>query len=132
MPIYDLFSKRQKRLRGDVPEVFVYDEIPGPLRVQITDIIQDAIGDGVRVHGCYSEHDYAALVKILRREYGVHYLEGSNTLINEEPRVEFLNFILTVDSTEQVIDAVELAMRFIEVSVTETQPHVLIFNKHGE
>jgi len=115
MPIYDLFSKRQKRLRGDVPEVFVYDEIPGPLRVQIADIIQDAIGDGVP--GCCSERDYAALVKILRREYGVHRLEGSNILINEEPRVEFLNFILTVDSTEQVIDAVELAMRCIEISV---------------
>jgi len=44
MPIFDLFSKRQKRLRGDVPDVFVYDDVPQPLRVQLVQILQDGIG----------------------------------------------------------------------------------------
>jgi hypothetical protein len=44
MPIFDLFSKRQKRLRGEVPGVYTYDQIPQTLRVQIVHIIRDAKG----------------------------------------------------------------------------------------
>jgi hypothetical protein len=40
MALFDLFSKRQKRLRGDVPDVYVYDEIPQVLRVQLVQILQ--------------------------------------------------------------------------------------------
>lgn len=40
--IFDLFSKRQKKLRGDVPDVYVYDNIPNALRVQIIHIWSDS------------------------------------------------------------------------------------------
>ncbi len=30
----ELFSKRQKRLRGETPEVYSYDELPKELRIQ--------------------------------------------------------------------------------------------------
>ncbi|PTN09871.1 hypothetical protein C8N47_103168 [Mangrovibacterium marinum] len=45
MAIIDLFSKRQKRLRGDVPDVYTYNNIPNDLRVRIVHIIRDAIGE---------------------------------------------------------------------------------------
>ena len=32
MAIFDLFSKRQKALRGDVPDVYTYDDLPNSLR----------------------------------------------------------------------------------------------------
>jgi hypothetical protein len=35
MRILDLFSKRQKKLRGEMPDVYMYDELPQPLKVQI-------------------------------------------------------------------------------------------------
>ncbi len=35
LPIVDIFSKRQKRLQGKVPEVYVYDNLPEPLRSAI-------------------------------------------------------------------------------------------------
>ena len=38
MSIFDIFSKRQKKLRGEVPDVYVYDKLPSPLRVQIIQI----------------------------------------------------------------------------------------------
>jgi hypothetical protein len=44
LAIYDLYSKRQKKLRGEVPDVYTYDEIPEPLRVQILHIWQDTLG----------------------------------------------------------------------------------------
>ncbi len=45
--VIDLFSKRQKRARGEMPDVFVYDDLPQPLRVQIVHIITDAFGKDV-------------------------------------------------------------------------------------
>jgi hypothetical protein len=44
MAIFELFSKRQKRLRGETPDVFSYDGIPQSLRIQIIHIWRDAIG----------------------------------------------------------------------------------------
>ena len=31
MAIFDLFSKRQKRERGEIPEIFISDHIPSSL-----------------------------------------------------------------------------------------------------
>ena len=45
MAIFDLFSKRQKKLRGEAPDVYSYDEIPNALRVQIVHIWQDVLGN---------------------------------------------------------------------------------------
>ena len=41
MKIYELFSKRQKRMRGEVPDVYQYETIPPELRVQIVHIWND-------------------------------------------------------------------------------------------
>jgi hypothetical protein len=45
MKVFDLFSKRQRRARGQVPDIFVYDDLPVELRVQIIHIWRDAFGD---------------------------------------------------------------------------------------
>ena len=44
LAIFSLFSKRQKQLRGEIPDVYTYDVIPQPLRVQIVHIWFDALG----------------------------------------------------------------------------------------
>jgi len=43
--IFDLFSKRQKRLKGDVPDMYIYNNIPNALRVQIVHIWYDVLGN---------------------------------------------------------------------------------------
>jgi hypothetical protein len=45
MGIIDLFSKRQKKLRGEVPDVYTYDRILQPLRVQVIHIWRETLGD---------------------------------------------------------------------------------------
>lgn len=45
MSIFNLFSKRQKQSRGEVPDVYSYDEIPKPLRVQIIHILKEILGN---------------------------------------------------------------------------------------
>ncbi|MCP6759664.1 MAG: hypothetical protein NHB32_13045 [Fischerella sp. CENA71] len=73
MAVFDLFSKRQKMLRGEVPDVYQYDEIPTQLRVQIGLIIKDAIGK-------FSNHQktekmFQLIHDILCREYGIFSLQ---------------------------------------------------------
>ena len=46
MAIYNLFSKRQKTLKGDMPDIYTYDDLPKALRVQIVHIWHDALGNG--------------------------------------------------------------------------------------
>jgi hypothetical protein len=42
--VFDIFSKRQKELRGELPDVYTYDQIPAQLRVQVVYIWGEALG----------------------------------------------------------------------------------------
>ena len=52
MPVYDLYSKRQKKLNGDVSDVYVYDRLSKKLRNQIIYIWKDAIGEPQKYEKC--------------------------------------------------------------------------------
>jgi hypothetical protein len=78
MGIFDLFSKRQKKLRGEMPDVYTYDNIPQPLRVQIVHIWQDTLGNSDQYHSQFTRdnvsHAYKLIVETLCREYGIFTL----------------------------------------------------------
>ena len=44
MKVVELYSQRQTRLNGDLPDTMQYTVIPMPLRNQIFYILQDALG----------------------------------------------------------------------------------------
>ena len=44
MPVFDLFSHRKPVAEGETRDVFVYDELPDALRVQLIYIWRDSIG----------------------------------------------------------------------------------------
>ena len=44
MAIRDFFSKRMKRAREGEPDVYTYDQLPQPLRVQIIHIWRAVLG----------------------------------------------------------------------------------------
>ena len=44
MAIFELFSKRQKKLRGEIPDVYQYENLEQNFRVQVIHIIRDTIG----------------------------------------------------------------------------------------
>ena len=112
MNITDLYSSRQKRLRGEVPDVFQYDAIPKPLRVQIVHILSDVLGD-VDCHIPLCRTTYEYIVKTLCREYGVHELDqGSRGRLVS---AKLFDFIEQEHSAERVLDAVELAFRMVDV-----------------
>ncbi|HUS74827.1 MAG TPA: hypothetical protein VMY43_02350 [Methanothrix sp.] len=110
MVVFDLFSKRQKRSRGEVPDVYQYKTIPVELRVQIVHIIRDAFGDLVTYQPRVAINNFIFIHEALCREYGVFRLGGQN-----DPDFDaVVNFFLQTQETEKAIDVVELTFRVID------------------
>ncbi len=111
MAIINLFSKRQKKLRGEVPDVFSYDNMPQPLRVQIVHIIKDAIGEDRYSSDHHANDIYQFLQQTLCREYGVFMLGKSH---HDRPEGQVLNLLLQSQETDKVIDVIEISFKYID------------------
>lgn len=116
MTIFDIFSKRQKALRGDVPDVYVYDKIPQPLKVQIVHIWRDALGDEGNYHDQYvgTYKGYKFIVETLCREYGLFSLPGAKDHGDRHYLSELANFLLQQQDPEKILDAVDLSFRYVD------------------
>jgi len=115
MPIFDLFSKRQKRISGNVPDVYQYEEIPDSLRVQIVHIWKDVLGDDSGYNTSGARHAYKFVHDALCREYGRFQLK-------ERARDDFdsvAGFLLETEKVETAIDVIELSVKYIDVIVRE-------------
>jgi hypothetical protein len=130
MPINDIFSKRQKKLRGETPDVYIYDEIPQPLRVQIVHIWGDAFGyiyRPDRYEGLLAGYAYQSIYKILCREYGIFHLNNEHEL-----RIGTLSgyfsalrdFFVSVQETEKALDVIELSFQFIDRDTRDVNYHL--------
>lgn len=113
MSLFDIFSKRQKRLRNEVPDVYQYDVLPNPLRTQFVLILTAILGD----QDHYTYHPsvrevYDLIVDTLRREYGVFLLPPTTSQYGITKQKELFDFILNA-GTESVLDALELSARLV-------------------
>lgn len=109
MAIFELFSKRQKKLRGDMPDVYSYEEIPQALRVQIVHIIRDTFGEDGYSSGDSSKA-YQFIHKALCKEYGVFTLKQHARSDAEA----VLDYFLNCDDYERCLDVIEIAFRIIQ------------------
>ncbi len=114
MAIFDLFSKRQKKLRGDIPDVYVYDDLPQALRTQIIHIWLDTLGNGDQYFEGKVREYYPLIVNTLCREYGLFRLPGAKDYGDRYYINELANFFLREQDIERAIDAVELSFRVID------------------
>ena len=114
MTITDLFSKRQKKLRGEVPDVYQYEIIPDTLRVQIVHIIKDTIGNERSF--ARASLVYAHIHKALCKEYGVF-----NLIEYEQSNFKAVyNFFLKEKNVEKCFDIIELSFEMIDGVVRNT------------
>jgi hypothetical protein len=111
MPITDIYSKRQKRLRGEVVDVFQYTEFPQSFRIQTIQIIGDTLGEP-RASTNFLEKPYDAVAKTLCHEYGVVSLTISGK--QRDSYSDTTTFIQGQVDIEKVLDAVELFCKTIE------------------
>ncbi len=127
MEMFDLFSKKKRNAKQESPDVFQYDEIPHPLRIQLLHALDDARRriysrtiPAYRAIGTEGTDIFAEACLVLRRELGL------GKLIEVRKRVrsmkdtqtkdlcdEFTAFFENCDS-EQVLDAVQVVMSLIE------------------
>ena len=124
MPIIDIFSKRQKKLRGETPDVYTYDDLPDPLRVQIVYIWMDALVTYQHGSKQQAEEAYKFIVEYLCREYGVFKLARTvaGTVYEDRRYVDELQtFFRNERDIEKALDAVELSFRVIDQHTRDTR-----------
>ncbi len=97
-------------LRGETPDVYIYDDLPEPLRVQIVHIWKDSLFGGYEHE---SEKGHESVVKSLRHEYGVFKLANPTDRYRQFER-ELKNFFLQENNVEKALDAIELSFQYIE------------------
>jgi hypothetical protein len=115
MPIANLFSKRQKQLRGEVPDVFQYKEFPEAFRVQVVHILRDALGEPDQYNKVMET--FQTIHDILAREYGEFYL--SEEVRRRDYQTAVFNFFLNCYDYERVLDVIEFTFRVVEIGVRE-------------
>lgn len=103
--IIDTYSKRKKRENGELSDIFNYDIIPNKLRIQISQIWDDAIGKQFEV--------WNLLSKVMRKELGVKELVA----FSASPINECKDFLFEHQDTDEVLDIIELSFRIINTLV---------------
>ena len=107
MKVFDIFSKREKRRRGEVPDVYKYEPIPEALRIQVLYILEDIYGPDRSTGGIFQVFQY--INNVLRREYGMPSLGGGSSVFDS-----VRHFFLATQEAEKVIDVIELSFQRID------------------
>ena len=108
----EIYSERQKRLRGEFPDVYQYEDIPKKLRIKIYYSWQDVW----EISGTTSFTEYSGKILkmvegVLCRKYGVFQLPYSNFL--EFSNYPLWRFFHQTENTEEVLDVIELLFQYL-------------------
>jgi len=106
---YELFSKRQRREQGAIPDVYQYDSIPPKLRVQVLHIWSDTLGRSDSEYRNTAGKIYEEIHRYFCREYGCHSLVDI-PYENAETR---LRTFFESCSTGEALDIIEYSFRTI-------------------
>jgi hypothetical protein len=107
LTLWDTFSKRQKRLKGEFVDVFTY-EIPHPLRVQISNLWIECFGSAKREY-TGNNPAYETLHKIMSNEFGL-FSFGSSVLRDHVNAI--VDFFVDQATTEQSLDMIDMSFRY--------------------
>ncbi len=123
MAINDIYSKRQKASReGAIPDVYVYDTIPMPLRVQIARLLRDLYGHPTGTHFNKCIEAFGFVEQVLSNEYGLFTLPGPSSsgypLAAQHADERVINFLLNEQDHERVLDVVEIGLSVMNFSRT--------------
>jgi hypothetical protein len=118
--IVDIFSKRKKLLEeGGKHDVYQYDSLPQPFRVQVSLIWHAAIGPfGYQRYGLElpTNRFWRFIHKTLCKEYGVYYLGVKGADLCEQCH----QHLLSAD-VDRALDIIELSFRVIDCGVRNLQ-----------
>ncbi|MBN8247683.1 MAG: hypothetical protein J0L84_09590 [Verrucomicrobia bacterium] len=117
MAIFDLYSKRRKRERGEYPDVYQYEKVPQVLRVQIVHIWSAMFGNYTNDSNVLELFEFIS--RALCREYGLFVLTA-----REHSSFESVaNFLLQSEDNERALDVIELTFQCIAACMLEHPNH---------
>ena len=110
----DLFSRRKRIADGKTPDVYQYDELPESLRVQIVQIMSEAVG-------LYYQYGPSDLRKVAENNEGWNIIHDSvarehgvfNLAHGSNPCDRCENFILSDPNVDLVLDLIEFGFGYI-------------------
>ena len=120
---YEIFSKRQQRIRGGAPDTYQHESIPKELRFQVLYIWEKVWekADYNDYFGVFQLSElatdvYNSIEMTLREEYGVRSLiEGSDPDEEDYSTYQAVHdFFFETEDTDKVIDVIELSFRYID------------------
>lgn len=114
MAIHEIYSKRQMRLRGELNDVYQYEDIPQKLRVQVCKIYNSLFD----FNSAQMNYTCDGIYEILTTEYGVDHLDFDiNDLERHCNRSEksqiLISFAKKCAVTDCFLDVLELLFFFI-------------------
>lgn len=116
MAIFDLYSKRQRKLRGEVPDVYQYEEINNAFRVQVVHIVRDTFGQDRSGYNQASQA-FRFIHKTLCKEYGVLSLKN----YSDSDFDAIYGYLLNADDHEKALDIIELSFKLINTYVRDNK-----------
>ena len=116
MAVSDLFSKRQKRSRGEYPDTYQYDNIDQKFRVQVVHIIRSTIGTREEYYNRTGKA-YQYIHETLCVEYGVFTLEE----YEKTNSTAIFNYFLSEKNHEKCLDIIELSFQVIDTYVRQNE-----------
>ncbi|QTL93337.1 STM4504/CBY_0614 family protein [Aeromonas jandaei] len=120
MAVYEIYSKRQMRLRGEFSDVYQYEVIPQKLRIQISKVYDDLFN----AHRFLMNQVFNSIYDILTREYGVDSLNYDYGAVNSYSEKSqdaqiLLSFSKSESNTECFLDALELIIEAVKNAVEQ-------------
>jgi hypothetical protein len=112
MAIFDIYSKRNQQ--GKEPDIFIYDEIPQRLRIQIHHIITGTFGS-INSYSDEVNDVYQFIADVLKREWGVFSLTGKGL----EVQYEVLQSLLHNTDVDRTLDIIQLSFQLINRYIRE-------------
>lgn len=103
---------RRKRQSQPAPDVYRYDELTSKIRTQLVQIWREAFHDK-RSHNNNTRDIYKYIRDTIRKEKGVFNL----TRFDRGPQEEIEDWFLKEEDVDLLLDALELACRFIDTFV---------------
>ena len=136
---YKIFSKRQQRIQGEIPDTDESESIPKELRVQIVhiwrDILKSVSFQSYNKTEFSDDHDaYKTIYNELCREYGRFALDEDSNFYQSEigdshyqsESKSYLDsiveYFLEINETEMVIDVIEVSFRYIDQVIRDKFP----------
>lgn len=118
MAVHEIYSKRQMRLRGEISDVYQYEDIPYKLRIQLSKLY----GEYLKYNTKEMDIIYKSAYEILTMEYGVESLNHNYNELNIHSSVSFetqklISFVKCDSNTDCFLDVLELVMQMIRDSI---------------